>query len=302
MTTTERETAVGSTPAAPRTRTPKAEKARKDKRPPAILYILILLLSVFFIGPFLWLVLAALKTPAEWASFPIQVLPDKAQWNNFVDAVTQMDFFGYTVNSLFLATTYSVLITISSATVGFGFARLRAPGKKALFLVLLSTMMIPQILTLLPTYVLFSQIGLVNTYWPWILWGLAASPYMVFLFRQFFSSLPRELEDAAIMDGAGWFRIFVQIFLPLSRPVLITSFLLSFTWTWGDYIAPALLLDIDHTTLSVAITAWYQDPNGNTIPTVQAAAAVLYILPVLSIFFFAQRYFIRSTVSSGVKG
>ena len=300
MTTTERETPAGLAPEAKHIR--KAEKARKDKRPPAILYILILLLSVFFIGPFLWLILAALKTPAEWASFPIQVLPDKAQWNNFVDAVTQMDFLAYTANSLFLATTYSVLITISSATVGFGFARLRAPGKKALFLVLLSTMMIPQILTLLPTYVLFSQIGLVNTYWPWILWGLAASPYMVFLFRQFFSSLPRELEDAAIMDGAGWLRIFVQVFLPLSRPVLITSFLLSFTWTWGDYIAPALLLDTDHTTLAVAITAWYQDPNGNTIPTVQAAAAVLYILPVLSIFFFAQRYFIRSTVSSGVKG
>lgn len=303
MTTTESETAVGPTPAVIRGhKVRKTEKARSDKRPPAILYILVLLLAVFFIGPFLWLVLAALKTPAEWASLPIQVLPDEAQWVNFVNAVTQMNFFGYTVNSLFVATTYSVLITISSATVGFGFARLRAPGKKALFLILLSTMMIPQILTLLPTYVLFSQIGLVNTYWPWILWGLGASPYMVFLFRQFFSSLPRELEDAAIMDGAGWFRIFVQIFLPLSRPVLITSFLLSFTWTWGDYIAPALLLDTDHTTLSVAITAWYQDPNGNTIPTVQAAAAVLYILPVLSIFFFAQRYFIRSTVSSGVKG
>lgn len=302
MTTTERETAVGSTPAVQIRKVRKAQKTRETKRPPAILYVLILLLSVFFVGPFLWLVLAALKTPAEWASLPIQVLPDKAQWSNFVSAVTEMDFFSYTVNSLFLATTYSVLITLSSATVGFGFARLRAPGKKVLFLILLSTMMVPSILTLLPTYVLFSQIGLVNTYWPWILWGLAASPYMVFLFRQFFSSLPRELEDAAIMDGAGWFRIFVQIFLPLSRPVLITSFLLTFTWTWGDYIAPALLLDIDHTTLSVAITAWYQDPNGNTIPTVQAAAAVLYILPVLAIFFFAQRYFIRSTVSSGVKG
>jgi multiple sugar transport system permease protein len=303
MTTTERETAVGPAPTVRQSRKiQKAEKARRDKRPPALLYVLILLLAVFFIGPFLWLVLAALKTPAEWASLPIQVLPDTAQWVNFVNAVTEMNFLAYTVNSLFLATTYSILITISSATVGFGFARLRAPGKKALFLILLSTMMIPQILTLLPTYVLFSQIGLVNTYWPWILWGFAASPYMVFLFRQFFSSLPRELEDAAIMDGAGWFRIFVQIFLPLSRPVLITSFLLSFTFSWGDYIAPALLLDLDHTTLSVAITAWYQDPNGNTIPTVQAAAAVLYILPVLSIFFFAQRYFIRSTVSSGVKG
>lgn len=279
-----------------------ARRRPRNGRPTAAVYILILLLAVFFIGPFLWLVLAALKTPAEWASFPIQILPEQAQWNNFVDALTQMDFLGYARNSLLVATIYSVLITLSSAAVGFGFARLRAPGKRGLFLVLLSTMMIPQILTLLPTYILFSRIGLVDTYWPWVLWGLAASPYMVFLFRQFFASIPKELEDAAIMDGAGWLRIFVQIFLPLSRPVLITSFLLSFTWTWGDYIAPALLLDIDSTTLAVAITAWYQDPNGNVIPTIQAAAAVLYILPVLAIFFFAQRYFVRSTVSSGVKG
>ncbi|KQZ86318.1 ABC transporter permease [Microbacterium sp. Root166] len=264
--------------------------------------MLILLLTVFFIGPFIWLVLAALKTPAEWASLPIQILPEVPQWNNFVRALGDINFLGYAGNSLFLATTYSVLITLSSACVGFGFARLRAPGKNTLFIVVLATMMIPQILTLLPTYVLFSRIGLVNTYWPWVLWGLAGSPYMIFLFRQFFSSLPKELEDAAIIDGAGWLRIFTTIFLPLSRPVLITSFLLMFTWTWGDYIAPALLLDLDRTTLSVAITAFYQDPNGNTIPTIQAAAAVLYIVPVLLIFFFAQKYFVRSQVSSGIKG
>ncbi len=157
-------------------------------------------------------------------------------------------------------------------------------------------------ITLLPTYLIFARLGMVDTYWPWVLWGLAASPYMVFLFRQFFAAIPRELEEAAIIDGAGWLRIFAVIFLPLSRPVLITSFLLSFTWTWGDYIAPALLLDIDRTTLAVAITAWYQDPNGNVIPTLQEAAAVLYIVPVLAIFFFAQRYFIKGIVSSGIKG
>lgn len=303
MTVTE--TATPSTETAalvvPSTRRLKRRNKSK-KRPAATIYILILLLTIFFIGPFIWLVLAALKTPAEWASLPIQILPEVPQWNNFVAALSDIDFLGYAGNSFFLATTYSVLITLSSAAVGFGFARLRAPGKKALFLILLATMMIPQILTLLPTYVMFARIGLLNTYWPWVLWGLAASPYMVFLFRQFFSSLPKELEDAAIIDGAGWFRIFATIFLPLSRPVLITSFLLMFTWTWGDYIAPALLLDLDRTTLSVAITAFYQDPNGNTIPTVQAAAAVLYIVPVLLIFFFAQRYFVRSTVSSGIKG
>lgn len=171
-----------------------------------------------------------------------------------------------------------------------------------LFVVLLSTMMLPSILTLIPTYVLFARLGLVYTYWPWVLWGLAASPYLVFLFRQFFAAIPAELEDAAIIDGCGYLRMFVRIFLPLSRPVLLTSFLLSFTWIWGDYIAPALFLDINHTTLSVAITAWYRDPHGNPLATVQAAAAALYIVPVLAIFLFAQRYFVRSIVTSGVKG
>ncbi|NQX12693.1 carbohydrate ABC transporter permease [Microbacteriaceae bacterium VKM Ac-2855] len=277
-------------------------KRRKGKRPAGGVYVIMLALAVFFVGPFIWLILAALKTPAEWSSLPIKILPDVAQWNNFVQALTDMDFFAYAGNSLLLATIFSVLVTLSSAAVGFGFARLRAPGKGPLFLVLLSTMMIPQILTLLPTYVLFSQIGLLNTYWPWVFWGLASSPYFVFLFRQFFATLPRELEDAAIIDGANWFRIFWTIFLPLSRPILITSFLLSFTGSWGDYIGPALFLDLDRTTLAVAITAWYQDPAGNVIPTVQAAAAVLYIIPVLLIFFFAQRYFIRSDVGSGIKG
>jgi multiple sugar transport system permease protein len=274
----------------------------RRRRNAGAVYVLLLALAVVFAGPFLWLLLATLKTREEWVSVPPQILPDQAQWINFTHALTNINFPAYTMNSLFLATIYAVLITLSSAAVGFGFARLRGPGKRAMFLVLLSTMMLPQVLTLLPTYVLFSQVGLVNTYWPWVLWGLAASPFLVFLFRQFFAAIPRELEDAAIIDGCGWGRIFVTLFLPLSRPVLVTAFLLSFTWGWGDYIAPALLLDIDHTTLSVAITAWYLDPRGNPLPTVQAAAAALYVIPVMLIFLFAQRYFIRSVVTSGIKG
>jgi multiple sugar transport system permease protein len=121
-------------------------------------------------------------------------------------------------------------------------------------------------------------------------------------FRQFFAAIPGELEDAAIVDGCGYGRIFVRIFLPLSGPVLLTSFLLSFTWIWGDFIAPQLLLDVDHTTLSVAIAAWYRDPHGNPISMVQAAAATFYVIPVLFIFLFAQRYFVRSVVASGIKG
>jgi multiple sugar transport system permease protein len=259
-------------------------------------------LVVLFGAPFVWLVLAALKTPAEWAAVPTHVLPRQAQWDNFAQAFTRINFLAYAGNSLFLSSLYAILITISSAVVGFGFARLKGRGKRPLFVVVLSTMMLPQILTLIPTYVLFSRLGLVNTYWPWVAWGLAASPYLVFLFRQFFAAIPAELEEAAILDGCGYGRIFLRIFLPLSRPVLLTSFLLSFTWTWGDFIAPSLLLDVDHTTLSVAITNWYQDPHGNPIATVQAAAAALYITPVMVIFLFAQRYFVRNIVASGVKG
>jgi multiple sugar transport system permease protein len=275
---------------------------QKKRSRPARTYILLMVLACAFAGPFLWLLLAALKTQQEWAAVPAGVLPDQAQWANFEQAVTQIDFLAYTANSLFLSTVYAVLITISSAMVGFGFARLRAPGKRFWFMVLLSTMMLPQVLTLIPTYMLFSRLGLVGTYWPWMLWGLAAAPFLVFLFRQFFAGIPSELEDAAILDGCSYRRIFAQIFLPLSRPVLITSFLLSFTWAWGDYLGPALFLDIDNTTLAVAITQSYRDPHGSYLATVQAAAAALYVVPVVAIFLFAQRHFVRSVVTSGVKG
>jgi multiple sugar transport system permease protein len=288
-----------STPARP---TPAAPPVWRRRRTAGATYVLLMALAVLFAGPFVWLVLAALKTPAEWVSLPTHLLPTHARWDNFTHALNDINFGAYTMNSLMLSTLYAVLVTLSSAAVGFGFARLRGRGKRALFVVVLSTMMLPQILTLIPTYVLFSRIGLVNTYWPWVLWGLAASPYLVFLFRQFFAAIPSELEDAAIIDGCRYWRIFFRIFLPLSRPVLLTSFLLSFTWIWGDFIAPQLLLDVDHTTLSVAITAWYRDPHGNPYHTVQAAAAALYTLPVMVLFLFAQRYFIRSVVSSGVKG
>lgn len=265
-------------------------------------YLLLMVLAVLFAGPFVWLVLAALKEQSEWVSIPIHFLPETPRWSNFTDAVTQINFLAYMGNSLFLSAVYAVLVTLASATVGFGFARLRGPGKRLLFVVLLATMMLPSILTLIPTYVLFSRLGLVDTYWPWVLWGLGASPYLVFLFRQFFAAIPRELEDAAIIDGCGYGRIFWRIFLPLSRPVLLTSLLLSFTWMWGDYLAPSLLLDSDHTTLSVAITQAYRNPHGDYLPTVQAAAAVLYVVPVMVIFLFTQRYFVRSVATSGMKG
>jgi ABC-type glycerol-3-phosphate transport system permease component len=258
--------------------------------------------SVLFVAPFFWIVVTALKTPAETAAFPVQFWPSQPAWQNFVQAVTQVPFWAYAANSVILATTYASLTTLSSALVGFGFARLKGRGKRPLFLVMLSTMMLPAIVTLIPTFVLFARLGLVGTYWPWVLWGLASSPFLIFLYRQFFSAIPAELEEAAILDGCGYGRMFWRIFLPLSVPVLVTAFLLSFVWVWGDYVAPTLFLSQDNTTLAVALAAGYVDPKGNTLPNVQAAGALLYILPEIVVFFFAQRYFVRGIVTSGLKG
>lgn len=293
---------TAATPPAVSTPPPARPRSPRRRGNAARTYLILMALAVLFAGPFVWLVLAALKTKAEWVSIPAKILPEDPQWGNFGKALTEINFVAYLGNSAFLSFLFATLVTLSSAAVGFAFARLRGRGKKPLFLLVLSTMMLPQILTLIPTYVLFARVGLVNTYWPWVLWGLAASPFLVFLFRQFFAAIPAELEEAAIIDGCGYGRIFLRIFLPLSRPVLMTSFLLSFTWTWGDWIAPALFLDPDHTTLSVAIAAFYLDPHGNPDATVQAAAATLYVIPVLVIFLFAQRYFIRGVATSGMKG
>ncbi|CAM5513886.1 carbohydrate ABC transporter permease [Streptomyces aurantiogriseus] len=266
-----------------------------------VLYTVLVSVTGLFLGPFGWLILSGLKTQGELAASPVHWLPDAFQWHNFADAFNQIDFLGYARNSLVIALLYATLVTLSSAWVGFGFARLDAPGKKVLFGVLLGSMMLPQMVTLLPTYLIFAKLGMVDTYWPWVLWGLSAAPYLVFLFRQFFAGMPRELEEAAIVDGCGYTSIFWRIFLPQSWPVLSASFIIAFTWTWGDYIAPQLLLSTDRTTLAVAVMTTYVSEAGTPVPELQAAASVMYVVPILLIFLIAQRGFVAGMSTSGLK-
>ena len=263
------------------------------------LFILLVAIVGLFLSPFGWLVIIALKDPSELAA--LHWLPEHPGPGNFGEALSSIPFLGYARNSLTIAGTYSVLVTLTSAWVGFGFARLSAPGKRILFTILLATMMLPQIITLIPTYLIFSKFGMVDTYWPWVLWGLSGAAYLIFLFRQFFANMPRELEEAAVIDGCSFPRIFWRIFLPQSWPVLAASLVLSFTWSWGDYIGPVLLLSADHTTLPVAIATLYTNPQGLPASNLVAAGSVMYILPVLALFLFAQRGFVAGFSTSGLK-
>ncbi len=290
-------------PQASRPRSPSVKRAYwRQTRRTGVTYIVLLLLALVFLAPFAWLVDISLKQLGELATFPIQWLPHQWNWGNFAAAVSTIPFWQDAQNSLFLSLINASLTTAASALVGFGFARLYGPGKRYMFLVMLSTLMLPQIITLIPTYIEFSRLNLINTYWPWVLWGLSGSAFLSFLFRQAFSSIPPELEEAALLDGCGYLLIFWRIFLPLSLPVIATAFLFQFTYVWGDYIAPSLLLNGDNTTLSVAISLGYRDLHDNLLPNVQAAASLLYILPMLVLFFGAQRLFVRGIASTGLKG
>jgi multiple sugar transport system permease protein len=162
-------------------------------------------------------------------------------------------------------------------------------------------MMLPHMITLIPTYLIFAKLNLVNTYMPWVLWGLSGAPFLIFLFRQFFAGLPKELEEAAIVDGCGYAGMFWRIFLPQSWPAIAASLVISFGWTWGDFIAPALLLNQDTTTLAVALSTSFVNDKGFPVNNLMAAGAVMYMLPPLLLFFVAQRGFIAGISTSGIK-
>lgn len=267
----------------------------------SVVYMLLVSVLVLMLSPFAWLAITAFKDASELRAVPIHWWPHHPSPGNFVKALTSWDYFGYARNSLTIATIYAVLATFASAWAGYGFARLEAPGKRVIFGVLLSTMMLPQVMTLVPTYLLFAKFHLINTYMPWVLWGLCGMPYLIFLFRQFFTNMPKELEEAAIVDGCGQMRIFWRIFLPQSWPVIATSLILSFSWTWGDWLAPALLLDTGRTTLAVQLATGYHNAHGGTLNNLVAAGTLVYVVPVLVLFLILQRGFVSGIATSGLK-
>ena len=275
--------------------------ARRLMKPVGI-YTLLVTVALLLGVPVLWFLVSSLKTESEYISYPIKFLPKIPIWQNYIDALTLIPYARYAGHSAYLATMFSTLTVLTSAMAGFAFARIRAPGRDALFSVVLALLIVPGIVTTIPQFIVFSRLKLTNTYWPWFLWGLSASPFHIFLFRQFFSTIPKQLEDAAEVDGCSQLRVFLQIFLPNSQPVLATSFIFNFSWTWSDWFGPMIYLDDLKTTLAVKLTRGYTNPAGFALRMPILAAAVIYTLPLIILFFVGQRYIIQGVVTSGIKG
>ncbi|HEY3109300.1 MAG TPA: carbohydrate ABC transporter permease [Chloroflexota bacterium] len=263
-------------------------------------------LALLFVGPFFWALSSSLKAPAELYVFPPALFPAVPRFGNYLELWTELPFGVFARNSLIVAFFNTVGQTVSAAAVAYGFARFRFPGRNALFVLVLSTLMLPQQVTIIPLFLMYKQAGWLDTYLPLTVPQLfGGSAFFVFLIRQFFLTLPLELDEAAEIDGAGTLRVFWSILLPLSKPVLATCAIFAFLFSWNEFLEPLIYLNNrDLFTLPLGLRYLSVLPEMNAKPKehLMMGAAVLFALPPIALFFALQRYFVRGIVMSGIKG
>ncbi len=274
------------------------------KKHPAInvlFYVLLILFAILFMLPLFWMISTSLKSSGEIFSIPPQWIPETLEWGNYAEAVNSFPFVRYAANSIFITVLSIIGGVLSSAYVAYGFAKLRWPGKNMWFTVLLATMMVPSQITMIPLFIFYSRLGWINTYYPFILPSFLGSPFFIFLFRQFYLSLPNELNEAARIDGASEFQIWRKIYLPLSKPAMATTAIFLFMFTWNDFMGPLIYLhDPDMFTLQLGLRNFQQQYG--TRWHVMMAASLLVAIPSIALFLSFQKYFVRGSAISGVKG
>ncbi|MBV9175214.1 MAG: carbohydrate ABC transporter permease [Chloroflexi bacterium] len=268
------------------------------------LHAIAILLGIVLMVPFYWAIISSLKQMNEVREIPIVWWPRVVQWRNYLDVWGVRFFPNWVRNSIFLTLVATSGTLLSSSLAGYAFARFRFPGKNILFSITLATLMLPGYVLLIPNYMLFWQLGWLNTYLPLTVPYWFGSAFFIFLFRQFFMTVPVELDDAARIDGAGYPRIFWSIMLPLSGPVFGAAAIIEGINQWNSFLRPLIILNNpDNFPLSVGIRYFVVNP-GDNLPKdhLLMAASVMMTLPIIILFFVGQRSFVRGVVMSGIKG
>ena len=266
-------------------------------------YLVLIVVAVLVTVPAAWMFISSFKVDSELMLWPIKILPTEWHFENYLYVFTLPPFLQIALRTAALAFVCSALGALTSAMGGYGFARyLDVRGNKALFRIVLILLVVPGVVMSIPQFILYSVLGLTNTYWPWILPALTGGAYSIFLFRQFFLTVPKELEEAAAMDGCGVFRFFWQILLPNSKPVLATVMIFSFQAIWGDYFGPMIYLTYKNTLLGYVMATAFVDERGIALRTPSLAATMYYMLPLVVFFFIGQKYILKGFITSGLKG
>lgn len=250
----------------------------------------------------------SLKTPAEIFAYPPPLLPDAPQWNNYVELffIPRIFILTWIMNSVKIVALTTLGTVITSSLVAYSFARFEYRGRDILFMITLATIMLPAQVTLIPQFVLFHKLGWINTHYPlWVPHWFGGTAFGIFLMRQFLLSLPRDLDEAALIDGANHFRVIWSILLPLCGPALATLAIISLIDSWSDFFNPLIYLNSpEKFTLSLGLQFFqtYPDIGGQPTQHWLMAACILAVIPVITIFFIGQRYFVQGIVTSGIKG
>lgn len=261
----------------------------------SLLYVVLVALGALFSAPVVWMLSSSLHRLADVFAQPYQWIPEIWQWDNYVRAVTILPVGRFLVNTIAITVPVMIATVLSSALVAYGFARFRFPGRDWLFSLCLGTMMLPGQVTMIPLYMLFAKLGWVDTYLPLIVPALFGSPFYIFLLRQFFLTIPRDSEEAALIDGASPLRIWWSVILPQARPALATVLIFTFIGTWNDFFGPLLYLNSpEKATLTLGLNLMKTQVLGSGVVewNVLMAASLLVLLPNVILFFFAQRHFI----------
>ncbi|GIP39603.1 sugar ABC transporter permease [Paenibacillus sp. J31TS4] len=265
-------------------------------------HLVLTLVGLLFLMPFVWLVLTSLKTDDEIFVVPVQWLPGAIQWENYTKAIHAIPYFRYMGNTIWIAALCVLGVVVIAPLVAYGFSKIDFKGRNGLFYIMLSTLMLPFQVTMIPIYVMFNKIDLTNSYWPIVLssWFGTGLAYYIFLLRQFFLGIPHELTESAKIDGASELRIYAQIVLPLSKPALLTVGLFTFLGAWGDFQGPLIYLnDPDKWTLSIGLKQYIQE---NKVAWGQLmAASTIFTLPIVILYFFVQKKFIEGITITGLK-
>lgn len=258
-------------------------------------------LGIVFSLPFFWMLSSSLKIEARIWIYPPQWMPNPVLWSNYPEALELMDFGRALGNTVFLTGVGTLAIVLSSSWIVYGFARFRFPGKGVIFMVLLSTMMLPAQVTMIPRFIMFKELGWLNTYLPLLVPAAFGDAFYIFLLRQFFMTIPSELDDAAKIDGCSYIGIWWRIMLPLSKPALATVTVFSVIRGWNDFLWPLIVLnDEEKFNLALSLATFrglYQVRWGHLM-----AASLVTLLPMIVLYFFAQRYVVEGITLTGLKG
>lgn len=297
---TPRSEAVSAQPVEVPTRSIRHVIVQRTQR--VVLYLVMIVLSVVFLVPLAWLISTSVKPLGQVFEYPPVWIPDPVQWSNFREAVNRAPLYQWLTNTATVAAFAVVGNVVTSSLVGFGFARLEFPGRGFLFVLLLSTMMLPDVVLLVPQFVLFRELGWIDTFLPLIVpTFFGGGAFNIFLVRQFYLTIPRDFDEAARLDGASNWQIWRQIIVPLSAPVLMAVAIFSFVHHWNEFMGPLIYLQSEQNkTLALGLRAFVSPTDASW--NISMAASMFLVVPILAIFFFAQRVFVRGVSMTGITG